>query len=94
MNENILKPIMNENDLEFYGNFINSPDFKRERNETFFSLLKNSVSKNIKIYMVVGNQLITRQGKILGVYSDYITLLQNREKLAIKLCEIKFISIT
>ena len=92
MNDNLLKPILNENDLLAYENLINSPDFKKERNETFSSLLKNSVGQNIKIHMVVGNQLTTRQGKLLGVYNDYIAVTQNREKLAIKLNEIKFIS--
>lgn len=93
MNDNFLQPIYNENDLSAYENFINSPDFKINKNETFSSLLKNSVGKNIKIYMVIGNQLNQRQGKLLGVHNDYLTLTQNREKIAIKLCEIKFVSI-
>ncbi len=92
MNDNFLKPIFNETDLTLYENFINSPEFKNTKSETFSSLLKNSVGKNIKIYIAVGNQLTARQGKLLDVFNDYIILSQNREKLAIKLCEIKFVS--
>ena len=94
MNDNFLKPIYNENDLETYENFINSPDFKSTKNETFSSFLKNLVKRNIKIYIVIGNQLTVRQGKLLEVFSDYIILSHGREKLVFKLCEIKFISIT
>ncbi len=93
MNDNFLKPIYNENDLEAYDNFINSPDFKSTKTETFASLLECSMGKSIKIFIAVGNQLIARQGKLLGVFNDYLTLLGNREKISIKLCDIKFISI-
>ena len=93
MKEEYLKPILNENDLVSYENFINSSDFSKPKNQTFSSLLKNSVGKNIKIYIVVGNGLTAKYGKLLSVFDDYIMLFQNREKTAIKLTEIKFISV-
>lgn len=92
MNNNFLQPIFNEKDLTVYENFINSNDFKNAKNETFSSFLNNSIGKNVKIYVAVGNQLTARQGKLLGVYSDYLIITQNREKIAIRLSEIKFIS--
>lgn len=93
MYDNFLQPIYNENDLTIYENYINSPDFKDTKNETFSSLLNSSIGKAVKIYIVVGNQLNVRQGKLSGVFNDYLTLFLNRQKFAIKLCEIKFISI-
>ncbi len=92
MNNNFLQPIFNEKDLTVYENFINSNDFKNAKNETFSSFLNNSIGKNIKIYVAVGNQLTARQGKLLGVYSNYLIITKNHEKIAIRLSEIKFIS--
>lgn len=94
MYDNFLQPIYNDNDLKIYENYINSLDFKDTKNETFSSFLNSSIGKTVKIYIVVGNQLNVRQGKLSGVFNDYLTLFQNRQKFAIKLCEIKFISLT
>lgn len=92
MNNDFLKPIYTEKDLSTYEDYINSPDFKPHKNNTFSSLLKNSKGNTIKIYIAVGNQLTVRQGRLLEVFDDYIAILQNREKLFIKLTEIKFIA--
>ena len=92
MNDNYLQPLYSENDLKIYESFLNSPDFSKPKSQTFNSLLKNSIGKNIKVYIAVGNQLTARQGKLLTVFDDYIMLSQSREKTAIKLTEIKFIS--
>lgn len=92
MNDNFLQPIYNEKDLATYERYINLPDFKTTKSETFSSFLQSSIGKNVKIYITVGNQLNNRQGKLSGVFSDYLTLSQNCEKIAIKLSEIKFIS--
>ena len=91
MNDDFLQPIFSENDLIEYENFINTITPKVSQNFTDF--LNGLMNKRIKIFMVVGNQLIAKQGKVLEVNSDYIILLQNCEKLAIKLCEIKFLSV-
>ena len=91
MYDNFLQPIYNESDLTVYESYINSPEFKTVKNESFSSFLNGSIGKTVKIYMVVGNQLTARQGKLSGVFCDYLTLTQNREKIAVKLCEIKFI---
>lgn len=91
MNDNFLKSILNESDLEAYANFINLPEFNSKK-ETFSSLLNNTIGKSIKIYIAVGNQLFARQGKLSGVFDDFLILTQNREKIAVKFCEIKFIS--
>ena len=91
MNDNYLQPIYNENDLIQYENFINTITPKQTTNFTEF--IKNLKGKKIKIFMVVGNQITARQGKVLEVNNDYIILCQNCEKLAIKLCEIKFLSV-
>ena len=50
------------------------------------------IYKSIKIYIAVGNQLFARQGKLSKVFEDFLILTQNREKIAVKFCEIKFIS--
>lgn len=92
MNDNFPIPIFNDDDLTVYENYLNSLNVKLN-NETFYELLKANVGKNIKIYIVFGNQLTARQGKLLNVFNDYIVLCKNREKLAIKLSEIKFISV-
>ena len=93
MNDNYLQPLYSENDLKIYESFINSHDFKTTKNETFSSFLQSSIGKNIKVYIVVGNQLNLRHGKLSAVYSDFLILVQNREKIVIKLSEIKFISL-
>ncbi|MBO5090057.1 MAG: hypothetical protein IJD00_06985 [Clostridia bacterium] len=92
MNDNFPIPIFSDDDLTVYENYLNSLNVKLN-NETFYELLKANVGKNIKIYIVFGNQLTARQGKLLNVFNDYIVLCKNREKLAIKLSEIKFISV-
>ncbi len=92
MKENFLQPIINENDLFTYEELLHSNEFKTQKRENLSSFLKSSQNKNIKIYIAVGNQLTARQGKLLNVFDDYIMLSQSREKTAIKLTEIKFIS--
>ena len=92
MNDNFPIPIFSDDDLTVYENYLNSLNVKLN-NETFYELLKANVGKNIKIYIVFGNQLTARQGKLLNVFNDYIVLCKSREKLAIKLSEIKFISV-
>ena len=92
MDDNFPIPIFSDDDLTVYENYLNSLNVKLN-NETFYELLKANVGKNIKIYIVFGNQLTARQGKLLNVFNDYIVLCKNREKLAIKLSEIKFISV-
>lgn len=91
MNDNFPIPIFSDDDLTVYENYINS--LNKPNNNTFCELLKGHIGKSIKIYMVFGNQLTARQGKLLNVFDDYIILCKNREKLAIKLSEIKFISV-
>ncbi len=93
MDNNFPVPIFSDKDLTIYENYINSAEFSKPKNETFYELLKAYIGKNIKIYIVFGNQLSARQGKLLNVFDDYIFLCKNREKLAIKLSEIKFISL-
>lgn len=93
MNNDFLQPIYNENDLEHYEEYINSNYFKQAGNKTFTLLLNNSIGKNIKIFITVGNNLILRQGKLLGIFDDYLTISQNREQLAVKLYDIKFVSV-
>lgn len=93
MKDNFLQPIYNENDLQIYESFINSPELKNTKSENFSSFLSDYIGKNIKIYIAVGNQLNVRYGKLSGVFRDYLILIQSREKIAIKLCEIKFISV-
>lgn len=92
MDDNFPIPIFSDDDLTVYENYLNSLNVK-PNNETFYELLKANVGKNIKIYIVFGNQLTAREGKLLNVFNDYIVLCKNREKLAIKLSEIKFISV-
>lgn len=93
MDDNFPIPIFSEKDLTVYENYLNSLNNK-PNNENFYGLLKANIGKSIKIYIVFGNQLAARQGKLLNVFSDYIVLCKNREKLAIKLNEIKFLSVT
>ena len=92
MNDNFLKSILNESDLEAYEKFISLPEFNNTKIENFSSLLNNAIGKSIKIYIAGGNQLFARQGKLSGVFDDFLILTQNREKIAVKFCEIKFIS--
>lgn len=94
MNDNFLQPIYNEKDLTTYERYINLPDFKTTKKETFSSFLNYYIGKNVKIYIAVGNQLNIRQGNISAIYDDFLILAQTREKIAIKLSEIKFISFT
>ena len=93
MNNDFLQPIYTENDLDNYEKYINSTYFKQTTNKSFTLLLNSSIGKNIKIFIPVGNNLTLRQGKLLGVYDDYLTISLNREKLAVKLCDIKFVSV-
>ena len=93
MNDNYLQPIYNETDLEMYENFINSTNFKITNNDDFQSFLNSNIGNCIKLFITIGSQLITRQGKLLKVCNDYIILSQPREKLAVKLCDIKFLSV-
>ncbi len=93
MDDNFPIPIFSDEDLTVYENYINSSAFSKPKTETFYELLKTLIGKNIKIYLVFGNQLTARQGKLLNVFNDYIILCKNCEKMAIKLSEIKFISI-
>lgn len=93
MNNDFLQPIHNENDLTIYENFINSQNLKIANTENFQSFLNNNIGNYIKIFIAVGNQLITRQGRLLKLCNDYLILSQPREKIAIKLCDIKFLSV-
>ncbi len=93
MSDNLPTPIFNDNDLTVYENFINSINLKDNKNNDFSQFLTSNLNKIIKVYVVVGNNLTTRQGRLLNVGKDYIVLSQTREKLIVKLTDIKFLSV-
>lgn len=93
MADNFPIPIFNDNDLRVYEKYINSINISQNNYTDFSQFLRSNLNKIIQVYVSVGNSLSTRKGRLLNIGKDYIVLYQNREKLIIKLNEIKFISV-